>query len=186
MLTLLRSGLAFLAGAAAAVTLSAAVPGAIAAAGYGGSRSHAVTTARAATAAFRGYTAVGDAAVNLPTVPITDPANAPIATLSVPAGSYLISARDWMHVSDPTDTIPANNVQCTLKAGSDSDFIQFDLFPPKIGDDAQETSSLLHTFKAPGTITWQCFQPSAGVTVQAIDRKLQAIRIGSVSTMEIQ
>lgn len=175
----------FLVAALGLAALTAAVPGAFAATGYGQSSSFFHTVAKTKATALRAFTAVGDAAINLPTVPITDATNTPIATLNVPAGSYVVNARAWMHVSVPTDTVPANNVQCTLKAGSDSDFIQFDLFPPKIGDDSQETSSLLHTFKTPGTITWQCYQSSPGVTVQAIDRKLQAVQVSSVSQTQI-
>ena len=178
----LRTTSLFMAAALAAVAATTAVGTAT---GSGLARQHATTGQKAKVVTLRAFEAVGDAAVPLPTQAVTDPANVPIATLRLPAGSYTITARAWMHVSDPTDTVPANNVQCTLKAGQYADFIQFDLFAPKIGDDATETSTIVHTFRTAGTVTWNCTQPTAGVTVQALDRKITAVQVSSISETQL-
>ncbi len=182
MSTIFRSHRVLLAAVVALLALSTATAATTA---TRSPRQHAHHGQKKRNAKLRAFEAVGDAPVSLPTQAIADPANTPIATLDLPAGSYVITAKAFMHNDVPANTTAANNNTCTLQAGNDADSIQFDLFPPKIGDDSTEISTIVHTFKTRGTVTWRCNQSTPGTNVMAINRKITAIGVSSISQTQL-
>lgn len=107
-----------------------------------------------------------------------------VANLSVPAGSYVIVAKATAFEGDAANVIEGT---CTLAAGTDTDVITFGLDTSStVFDNLPITSTVVHTFATPGTITWTCEKAggaAAGFSVAS--RKLTAIQVASLSNVPL-
>lgn len=103
-----------------------------------------------------------------------------VASLDLPAGSYVITAKARMFNGDAVNPVMGN---CSLAAGSDSDSIQFGIDTSSTLFIAHtEVSTVAHTFDAPGTINWTCNKSGgAGTSFAAGDRRITAIQVESLT-----
>jgi hypothetical protein len=103
-----------------------------------------------------------------------------VASLDVPAGSYVIIAKAVPFEGSATDTIQGT---CTLAAGTDTDEILFGLNTSSTVFFADPvTSTVVHTFASPGTITWTCAkQAGTAANFAVADRKITAIQVETLS-----
>jgi hypothetical protein len=122
------------------------------------------TSADSATVAGTAYSTHFEAAVVLKTAP------AVVATLTLPAGSYVLTAKAQI------DTIADNDiVECDLVAGTNADksFVQ--------GGTAHQsqilTNSLVQQFTAPGPVQLSCLGLAGGSVSQV---RLTAIQVANV------
>jgi hypothetical protein len=103
-----------------------------------------------------------------------------IGSLSLPAGSYLVSAKLWAYNSGTA----RNYLPCQLVNNETADFDESIITLEPIGTTSyfgRGVQSLMAaaTFTTPGTWTVQCSAGSAGIN--ASDLKIQAVEVGSLS-----
>jgi hypothetical protein len=122
------------------------------------------TSADTATAAGTAYSTHFESALSLPGTPTT------VAALTLPAGSYVLSAKAQV------DTLSASDiVECDLVAGTNSDrsFVQ--------GGASHEsqilTNSLVHQFAEAGPVQLSCNAITGGTLSQV---RLTAIQVANV------
>jgi hypothetical protein len=122
------------------------------------------TSADTATVAGTAYSTHFEAGVGLATAPAT------VATLSLPAGSYVLSAKAQVDTISDSDI-----VECDLVAGTNTDksFVQ--------GGTSHEsqilTNSLVQEFTAPSPVQLSCRGFSGGTLSQV---RLTAIQVASI------
>jgi len=105
---------------------------------------------------------------------------ATVAALSLPAGSYSIGAKLYIRASNAGTYVW--QVNCTLTAGSDSDFSQAE-GQPTGGYDGNTPMSLavLHTFASTSSVDLSCNGVGTASTSFAADRVvITALRVGSI------
>jgi hypothetical protein len=105
-----------------------------------------------------------------------------LATLDLPAGSFVIFARA---VYSPVGSVANFIAECKLTAGTDTDpangaRILFGTHNGDLADASAITMNVLHTFASPGSATLNCgtslAQPS-----QVQDVRITAIQVGAIS-----
>ena len=118
-----------------------------------------------------------------PSISVT-PGPTQVASLSVPAGSYVIIAKGRAFEGSATDTIQGS---CRLAAGGDTDDILFGLNTSSTVFFADTVvSTVVHTFASPGTITWTCQKQAGAAPGFAVsDRKLTAIQVETLSNIPL-
>ena len=106
---------------------------------------------------------------------------ATVATLSLPVGSYVVSAKLYIRAEDVGSYVWLAN--CTLSDGADSDFSQAEGQPTGGNDgDAPMTLTFVHTASSPDTATLSCYQQgTSGVSTSADSPVITAIRVGAVN-----
>jgi hypothetical protein len=103
-----------------------------------------------------------------------------VATLALPAGSYVLNAKLYIRAQSAGDFSYLAN--CTFTAGADSDFAQAGAVSTG-GIDGNMPMSLvvLHTFASPGSATLSCSRQGSAPTMFADDVVITAIAVGSIS-----
>jgi hypothetical protein len=102
-----------------------------------------------------------------------------LASLSLPAGKYVIFAKAWFD-GDPTGS--TDTVDCRLRAESDFDVSDATAYKPLIGTPDQPqalTTNLVHEYSAAGTADFVCGSTAA---VNAHNVVLTAIKVASLTT----
>lgn len=100
-----------------------------------------------------------------------------ILSLNVPAGSYAFNASTYINNTADSPVL----IRCILRAGADFDdkrhLVMADL--PGGADYATVASQVVHTFNAPGTVTFSCY--SFGNAATATSTKITGIRVASLT-----
>jgi hypothetical protein len=100
-----------------------------------------------------------------------------VATLSLPAGSYSIAAKLYIRAENAGSFTWLTN--CTLTAGSDSDFSQAEAQSTG-GNDGNMPMSLavLHTFASPSSVDLSC--NGVGAVIAADNVVITAVHVGTI------
>jgi hypothetical protein len=97
----------------------------------------------------------------------------PIKTLTVPAGKYVVIAKlEAKNVGNA----PSPNDQCTLRAGSDVDTMEFDVDNANLDDEEAVPLQLVHDFGGGGDVGLRCTDSGAGA-VRAKNISITAIQV---------
>ncbi len=95
-------------------------------------------------------------------------------TLSVPAGSYVLTATADVEAAQTT----GGTVLCALNAEGDSDDALITLFPKNWGE---VTLAVGHTFGQAGTVTFACDTLDSQAPMNLFGARIVAIRVGKVT-----
>jgi hypothetical protein len=114
-----------------------------------------------------------------PSVAVTE-APSPMATLTLPPGSYSIVAKLWVEASDVGNFEWVT--ECTLKAGSDTDTSHIQSGSTSgSNNDLPMSMALLHAFGVSGSVTVECGGSGGSITVDAKDVVITATQVEEIN-----
>jgi hypothetical protein len=122
-----------------------------------------------------GFQAVNDGFVSLPAGANTTT----VATLDVPAGSYMIFARGAVNNNGADSD---NEVTCTLAAGTTTQVVDNFFLGANLEENETEMASwqIAHTFAASGQITLSCTTVGGWTAGNVMDPTISAISVASI------